>query len=331
MCPQQYFLEYVLGWVGPSNQKADLGTITHKVLEVCGVCKKAWQNGLETIEDDICGTVLTNNYDRKYLEEITNKVFDYYSSKLPHHEWTAKNRKDIHTWVTKVLDYNSGMFDPRFRQVVDAEPHFDFEIKKRWAKFNYDGHKGYLSLKGTIDLITDVGHGVYEIIDWKTGKRLDWVTGEVKDQQKLYRDPQLRLYHYAAKHMYPKVDQFITTIGFINDGGFFSVYYDDDDFEETEQMIRKRFEEIKEMKKPTLNKSWKCTRLCHQGKTTFENTQIAPMKEFRMGVTCGYGTTMTKCEQTKYMVEQKGMDWVMKNYTKNGFDCGSYKSPGKVE
>ena len=33
--------------------------------------------------------------------------------------------------------------------------------------------RGTLALKGTIDLITDVGDGVYEIIDWKTGRRLD--------------------------------------------------------------------------------------------------------------------------------------------------------------
>ena len=37
MCEQQYFLEYVLGYRGPSGQKADKGTIVHKVLEILAV------------------------------------------------------------------------------------------------------------------------------------------------------------------------------------------------------------------------------------------------------------------------------------------------------
>ena len=37
MCEQQYFGEYVLGWRGPSGQKADKGTICHKVLEILAV------------------------------------------------------------------------------------------------------------------------------------------------------------------------------------------------------------------------------------------------------------------------------------------------------
>ena len=40
MCEQQYFLEYVLGYRGPSGQKADKGTIVHKVLEILAVIKK---------------------------------------------------------------------------------------------------------------------------------------------------------------------------------------------------------------------------------------------------------------------------------------------------
>lgn len=40
MCEQQFFIEYVLGWRGPSNQKADKGTIVHKVLEILAIIKK---------------------------------------------------------------------------------------------------------------------------------------------------------------------------------------------------------------------------------------------------------------------------------------------------
>lgn len=46
MCEQQYFLEYVLGWRGPSGQKADKGTIVHKVLEILACIKKGTQDNL---------------------------------------------------------------------------------------------------------------------------------------------------------------------------------------------------------------------------------------------------------------------------------------------
>ena len=57
MCEQQYFIEYVLGWRGPSGQKADKGTITHKVLEILAIIKKAQQDNLKSVEDDIIGEI----------------------------------------------------------------------------------------------------------------------------------------------------------------------------------------------------------------------------------------------------------------------------------
>ena len=86
------------------------------------------------------------------------------------------------------------MFDPRNRKIVDAEPHFDFVIDEPWADYNYtlnnENIHGKLAMKGTIDLITEVDDGVYEIIDWKTGRRLDWATGQEKTFAKLQKDPQ---------------------------------------------------------------------------------------------------------------------------------------------
>ena len=44
MCPQQYFIEYNLGWRGLSGQKADKGTIVHKVLEILAFIKMYQQD-----------------------------------------------------------------------------------------------------------------------------------------------------------------------------------------------------------------------------------------------------------------------------------------------
>ena len=102
-----------------------------------------------------------------------------------------------------------------------------------------------ISIKGTVDLITDAGNGVYESTDWKTGMRKDWATGEIKDFWKLCTDPQLRIYHYALTHLYPEAKQIVPSIYFINDGGPFTMAYDQSDIDATKEMLRKRFEKIK--------------------------------------------------------------------------------------
>ena len=188
-----------------------------------------------------------------------------------------------------------------------------------------------MAIKGTIDLITKVDDNTIEIIDWKTGRRLDWATGEEKTLAKLQNDPQLRIYHYAISQAYPNIEHIIFTINFINDGGAFSVCYDKTDLQKTEDMIRKKFEIIKNTTKPQLNKSWKCTKLCHFGKSTFENTHILPILEYRNGQLCKIDSFMTKCEQVKHQIELKGIDKVVDEYTMPNFTVGKYKAPGTTD
>lgn len=128
---------------------------------------------------------------------------------------------------------------------------------------------------------------------------------------KLQNDPQLRIYHYAVSKIYPNIEHIIFTINFINDGGAFSVCYDKDDLPKTENMIRQKFDTIKNTQMPQLNKSWKCTKLCHFGKTTFENSHALPILEYRDGQICKQGQYMTKCEQVKHDTELLGMKMLL--------------------
>ncbi len=335
MCPQLYYINYGLGHTGPSGRAATKGTIVHKVLEITALCKKAYQENKKTIVDEIVGEVETHNYQSEYLDDIIDKVYDHYTLHSPHIDWKNADRTHCHKWTWKTLAYNDRMFDPRNRHVIDVEPHFDFAIEEDWAKYNYNingkKEKGYLRLKGTIDLITDLNDECYEIIDWKTGRRLDWATGEEKTYEKLQLDPQLRIYHYAVTKMYPHIKSFLITIGFINYGGFFSLCFTDEDIEETKQIIKLRYEAIKATTKPELHKSWRCTRFCFHGMNTFKGTDIEPIKEFRKYQITPIGEYMSRCEQVKHMIEEHDINWVNKNYTKEGFDCSSYRSPGGTE
>lgn len=340
MCAQQYFIEYSLGIRSPSNKKADKGTICHKVLEILAYIKLTEQNNEhkhykkqeQFYNDDIIGQVDINNYS---LDHIIEQVYSYYSSQFKHHEWTPKDLKDCRLWVNKAITDHNTIFDPRNRNILQPEQHFDIVIEKPWSKYSYKTKEGllegYLAIKGTIDLITSVDDNTIEIVDWKTGRRLDWATGEEKTLAKLQNDPQLRMYHYAVSHLYPQIDHIIFTINFINDGGAFSVCYDKSDLSQTEDMIRKKFETIKNTTKPQLNKSWKCTKLCHFGKTTFENTHMLPILEYRDNQLCKVDSYMTKCEQIKHDIELKGIDAVVDAYTLPGYSVGRYKAPGSTE
>ena len=332
MCEQQYFAEYVLGWRGLSGLKASKGTVVHKVLEILAVIKKAQQDKIPNIEDDILGKIDCNEYNLDYL---TEQVYKHYSEAEKHHNWSARDYKDCHAWVYKAIEFNNGMFDPRNTTIVQPEQHFDIVIEKPWAQYSYDTPEGklegYLALKGTIDLITQVDEKTFEIVDYKTGKRLDWATGKEKTQEKLENDPQLRIYHYAVSHLYPNIDHIIFTIYFINDGGPFSICFDKSDISATEDMLRQKFDVVKKSRKPRLNKTWMCNKLCHFGKTTFDNTPIEPIIEYRDNQVCSVGSTMTKCEQIKHDTELHGMDAVVSLYKHPNHTFGKYKAPGSTE
>lgn len=325
MCEQQYFIEYNLGIRGPSGQKADKGTIVHKVMEVLADIALAAQNGEMFIEDEICGKINVVDHD---VEQLTEKAYEYYSTRTPHHTWKSLDLKHCKQWVNKALSVQGGNFDPRNQKIVQPEQHFDLAIEKPWAYYEYsDDLKGYLSIKGTIDLIAQPNENTLEIIDYKTGKRLDWATGEEKTFGKLEKDPQLRMYHYAASRLYPDIDHIIVSIYFINDGGIFSMCYDKSQLPETENMLRKKFERIKNCRRPLLNKTWKCTKLCHFGKNYFPDAAI----EYRDRQRTPHGCPMTMCEEIKHSIEFIGMDQTVEKYKIPGFSVGKYKAPGTVE
>lgn len=299
-------------------------------MEILAGIKLSIQNNKKNYIDDFLGSIQVENYD---LEDITKRVFEHYKLLFKHHLWTEKDLKTCLDNVNTMVTSHDGMFDPRNREIVSSEGHFDIIIDKPWADYEYniDGEilKGKLGIKGTIDLITKANDETLEIIDLKTGRRLDWATGQQKTIDKLYDDAQLRIYHYAVSKMYPEYKYIIVTINFINDGGPFSVLFSKEDLSHTEEMLRKKFETIKKCKKPKLSKTWKCTKLCHFGKNTFENhPSILPIIEYRNGQVCKQGEYMTICEQIKHQTELNGIDGVIDKYTAEGYSIGSYKPPG---
>jgi len=186
-CQQQYYISYVLGHPTVSGKKAQMGTIVHKVMECLARAKKALQENKKSFKDDVLGRIrITKDKikSEKFVNTLIVKSYEHYTNESPH-AFTGKDFRDCEKWSWMALHYNNGQFDPRNRNIVEAEPHFDIEITEPWAKYSYDlpdGTKleGNLAIKGTIDLVTQIDDGVIEVIDWKTGRRIDWASGEEK-------------------------------------------------------------------------------------------------------------------------------------------------------
>lgn len=245
-----------------------MGTITHKVMQTLGDKKVAMNKGLDIVEDEETGRDLTLEEcdDLKLLNDI---AFDYYSGAFPEVDITEADRRTCLKWAEKAVAYQDGSLDPRNQDVFATELFFDIEIKEPWAKYKYDFEdqtiEGYLSIKGTVDLIVSQGGDYYEILDYKTGKRIDWATGEEKTYDKLQKDTQLLLYYYALKNMYPE-REFSVSIYYINNGGLFSMVFDEEDYQLAESILRKKFEQIRSIQQPRLlsneHAHWKCKKLC---------------------------------------------------------------------
>jgi len=324
-CQQQYYINYVLGYPSMSGKKAQQGTIVHKVMECLAACKKKIQDmpnsGLMSIQDDALGKITFTKSrlaSDKFVNELVDQSFEHYISNCVH-SYTKGDEKNCRKWTWMGLHYNNGQFDPRNRDIVDTEPHFDIVIDEPWAEYSHaleDGSelKGRLAIKGTIDLVTKIEDSVIEVIDWKTGRRINWATGEEKDYNRLESDPQLLLYYYAISKLYPDYDQAIMTVFYIKDGGPFSLCFDDGSKDLFLSMLRKRFNEIKNNKSPQLlspNQShWKCTKLCDYYKTNWE------------------GTDTNVCRYVHNHIKKHGIERTNVECAKPDFNIGYYDAPG---
>jgi hypothetical protein len=302
MCRSQYFFEYVLGVKGEANQKADRGTITHKALELLAQRRVCEQEGRADFFDA--------ETDRGYAaaditpEFAVGEAFEHYARRKPTpHTWTAADLAWCEGQMRNVLDFRGGLFDPRNRLILSPEQYFDLPINEPWAAYDFaDPHtgrrvRGQWSIKGTIDLVTQVEPNVIEYCDWKTGRRWDWARDLEKSYEKLCRDPQLLLYFYALTRLYPAARTIFVTIFFTQDGGPYTVCFEARHVAQAKAMLRRRFETIRDTPTPTPSKTWKCKAFCHFGKTNW--------------VENGEDTGVTKCDFLMDEVVQLGVDRVI--------------------
>jgi len=250
------------------------------------------------------------------VEYLCTKVTDYYKKHSPNN-WVPMDYKHINNFVWLTIDFANGSFDPRRREIVDIETRFDIPLPFDWAKYEYfigDKHiKGQLHLKGTMDLTMKVSDDTLEILDYKSGQKLNWATNTPKTYESLHHDSQLLLYYYVARKLYPD-KHIIMSIFYIRDGGPYSLCFSDEQIDEALDLFRTTYEKIKS--------------------TTLPKLLDPKQKDFRCKYICDYYKQKVgkdnMCQFIHKEIKQKGIDQVMKNHTEDGFEISHYQAPGEV-
>ena len=273
-CQNKYYIDYVLGFHSPANKAAQKGTIVHKALELLARRKLAEQQCKSAfISHELERTFDVHEIDPDTAIEL---AFEYYSSKKEF-EYTKADYNDCIHWMWEALLWKNGTFSPLKLKILEAEQYFDFEIQEPWAEYSYklpDGTllEGHLGLKGTIDLVTQRDPHTIEVIDWKTGRRINWNTMKQKEYDDFYSDPQLLIYYYAACRLYPNIENVFFTIFYMQSGGPFSLCFDKSHYAIAENMLRTRFNTIRNTKKPNLIWPHKKCSWCFFSKNKLDNS-----------------------------------------------------------
>lgn len=352
-CQLQYYITYVLGHSSKPNKKTVQGSITHKVLECLAMLKLEHQNTKQdevTINDPVIGKFTTswsklmipsqineleakainktriNKYvykskadvgagqvyfGKEVIKEIVDIAYAWYKNKYSDFDWQKVDYTNVSNWVNMVLEYQDGEFDPRKCNILQPEGDFSIEIDEPWAELE-NGKR--VSIKGTIDLITDVGDGYYEICDYKSGQRLDWATGKEKDLEYLKNDKQLLLYYYAASKKFPHAKGIFLTIFFIRDGGPFTLCFTPNDLPRVTAMLQKTYESIKSCEKPEMldktQRDFRCNKLCDYYKTVESNGK-------------------NLCRNVYNSIRENGLEETTKEFIKEGHKIDFYQAPGE--
>lgn len=299
MCEMKYFFQYVLGMKDKTNKKAVLGTVFHRAMQVLADKQIAIAKGQDLLENDDIDNLTFDQCDD--IEHIASVCFEYYKK---HEDDVGLSPSDLQTcikWLHKALEYNDGSLDPRNQNIHATELFFDIEIKQPWAEYYYEVNgkifSGHLAIKGTIDLIVKEDDAYYQVLDYKSGRRLNWATGKEKTYADLCSDKQLLLYFYALKNMYPDKD-FYTSIFYVNDGGLFDIVFSEEDYYKAENMLKEKFEYIRSIQTPRQlsgeQSHWKCTKLCKFSEQ-YKNTNKT---------TCQYFHDLIQSDGMNSVVEQ---------------------------
>ncbi len=259
-CQWKYNLLYNVSIESKPNKKALLGTIVHHVLEILAKVKKTNHHLLKDSYSDVdyLLNICWNRYTKLYAQDF---------------EFTDSDKQFCKDQINVVM--NDKIFNPFNLDIISTELQFEITIKlPQFSFINALGEKDFYKIRGTIDLITRKDDDTLEIIDYKTGERKDWITGEEKSYDKIKSEIQFRVYDLAVKALFPEYKYRWFTMYFTRSGGPFTIAYEPHETEESIDVLRRYFQDISKNNYPSRLKDdsnrsmekWKCMHVCQFGK-----------------------------------------------------------------
>jgi len=247
-CQWQFYLTQVLGFESLSGPAAHLGTMSHKVLEILS---RASLN-----KHDIRSKIWSPEY-------LWNLSFNHYYNLYPLECEKIKNDK-LKNVCKGLFETIAGPYSPITKKTISAEAAFNIPIVDKDLVINYNGEAKYFSMRGRIDRVDKINDNTIEVIDYKSGSVGNF---DSKDRAKyneitLREEIQPRLYHLAAKHLYPWAENVMVTFIYFTDGGPITMPFCDNDITETIKRVKAKYFKIKNDINPDRNLTWKCKAMC---------------------------------------------------------------------
>ncbi len=268
-CSFKYFLSYVLGFEDVAGAAALQGTLAHKILEVLSRASinKHYKE--------------SKVWDVNYLWDIAFNHYFNSKSNIAEQIDNAKLRK-VCKGIHELL---ASEYTPIRDNTISAEATFYIPLEGK--EFNIKGTDKQFSIRGVIDRIDKLDEETIEIIDYKSGTRMDYKSADRKKKGpiELHGDIQPKMYHLAAKTLYPWAKNFLVTFIYFTDGGAITVPFCDSDVDITKGILRDRLNTIWHDNDPQRTISWKCKHMCGYGKSGICNATWDEKEEFGIDFT----------------------------------------------
>lgn len=358
-CQQLYFLTYVLGLDQPTGQKAEQGTIVHKVMECLANLKLEHQktgNRIVSIEDSSLGKITVD----------TSEWLKPYKISKKEHEEIKKSQKSESIYITKSypevgqirygVDVIQDILEKSYNFYSERSEHKWTPAKKRdcvnwtWGFLDYGfegicdprrqkifaaepffdlevqedwasvGNGQFLSTKGTIDLITEK-----EVDGFKILNVVDYKTGSRVEWNK----------KGIPKKTYKKLQQDTQLMLYYH--AIKSLYPEYEDVIINIVYVRDGGlfsfffnDENVRIVKDRIKSSFEEIKTCEVPKMFDPTNMDVRCKNIcHFGKTNWPGTNKTKCKHIHDEIVKKGIDKVIEEYTVDGHDIGHYQNPGE--